>query len=667
MTTNAPAVASGLIPPAPSPWKICDIDALLRAGDFDTLDRQLDASLAASFHDRKEEGLYHEALPADMSACAEAGAEGLARLLAWQAARPQSAHAWLCEAHYWYHWAYEYRGSGWANTVTPLGWACAHACATRCIVAALRALDLAPTMWNVPALLLQCVSAFSEPDWLTELVRSGRWPVTQLQHEFPLDEMDAEDRAELQAMLARSGLQADERMTCPENVPAALPPPLQGRKMLEGHRYWMHAAMHIHPRLFFFMQSCVWFMQPRWGGSHEQILAFIASPACAHLDAVEKDRLRQEVWRDEYLHDIADDEDDAEDVAQWMAETRERANTALHPYHRWETLRWMALSHYGRSEFSEGLACMREGEGHHPIDDDHAMAIALYMALKVAPQDHWVGQAICNSANAHQTTAAQILHGYCSLKGALGFVPNEALGNAWLEAAKQRDPRSGAWNKLSRVFWLTGHPAHAYELLMLGMAAEGDSCAYTLAEYYEKGVHVAPDLQKAAHYYRLTMEEGGNMGAYDLAYTCHTMAWATEDLAQRSKLMAEAIEAMRRAHEMGHTEGLDHLLMFISDQRDIAARQPYVALVREHAQQGNPNAMATLSALLADSDDKALYDYRESVRWIMGAQAIAPDSEFVKNMTRTYHEDGFLGKLQYKLHRKQIKAHEIPGGDNAMV
>ena len=72
---------------------------------------------------------------------------------------------------------------------------------------------------------------------------------------------------------------------------------------------------------------------------------------------------------------------------------------------------------------------------------------------------------------------------------------------------------------------------------------------------------------------------------------------------------------------MGHPEGLQSLLMFISDLDDVPTRHRYVGLVREHAQAGNATAMAALSSLTADSIDKKLFDYRESVRWILGAPA----------------------------------------------
>lgn len=657
-----------MIAPVPSPWKVCDVSALLRAGDCATLDRLFDEALAASFHGRAGEERYYDALPADLKGCIDEGAEGLALLRAWQAVSPDSAHAWLCEAHYWFHWAYEYRGSGWSSTVTELGWACAHACCTHVAVCAMQALQRNPTLWGAPALLMQSVAAFEEPEWLSELVRSGRSPIGELTHELSAEGMSPDARDELSAMLARSGLRADERIACPQTAPEALPPPMQGKKQLSGRQYWMHATMHLHSGLFFFLRNCIWFMQPRWGGSHERVRAFIASPACAHLDEVEKDRLRHEIWRDDYLENKVDEDDDPDDVRQWIAATRQRASEALYPYHRWETLYWISSAHYGRDDRPQALACLKEAETHWPIDDDEAMARAVLFSCQVEPQDpSWLGQAIVRSANAGECTAAMILHGYCSLKGVLGFVPNTKAGEAWLDAARRHAPGSLAWNKVASALRWGRREADAFELATMGLAAGGDSCDYLLGLFHEHGVHVASDLRKAIPYYRKTVENGGNMGAYQLGYACYNLGRATQEPIERASLLRQAVEAARKAHEMGHTEGLESMLMFVGELEDVPARHDYVGLVREHAHQGDATAMATMSVLLADSNDKKLYDYRESVRWIMGAQAVAPESEYVRNVTKNHHQDGFVSSTLYKLTRRQIKAHEIPGADNAMV
>ncbi|WP_431825313.1 DUF4034 domain-containing protein [Burkholderia sp. F1] len=664
--TDISSVSHDLIPPAPSKWSLFDIDALLRAGDYAALDAKLDAALAASLTSREEEARYADALPGDLRACTAAGAEGLARLRAWQAANPRSAHAWLCEAHYWHHWAYEYRGSGWAESVTEASWACAHACATRTAVTALRALLLSPTMWSAPALIFQSVASFGEPGWLTRLVKQRQWPVTELRDDLPLADVAARDA--LLGVLARSGLNPDESVACPAEFPDALPGPVQGRKMRSDKWYWMDATLHLHPQLFFVLRKFIWYMQPRWGGTHEQILAFIGSNACAHLSDVEQDRLRHEIWRDEYLNDTADEDDDPDDVRHWMAETRARADAALHPYHRWEALHWLAVSHFMRSEYEPAYACLLEAEWHHPIDNNRAMAMAVNLTLGQDPDGNWLTRAIERASDARHCTAALILRGYGHRHGTFGFALDEARGEAWLDTARAHEPGSLAWNQMgSALSFKRRRCADAFAITELGLAAGGDSCAYLLGSFYEDGIHVEPDLYRAAHYYRLTMEEGGNMGAYMLADACYRLAMASQDPDERKRLRIEAIEAARKAHEMGHTDGLRDMLIYIGVLEDIPSRHGYMDELRRYADGGHPAAMAALSAILCDGRDKTLYNYRESVRWIMGAQAIAPDDEYVHNITRIYHEDGMLGKLLYKLHRKQIKAHEIPGSDNAMV
>ncbi|KFL52163.1 hypothetical protein JM78_20785 [Burkholderia pyrrocinia] len=664
--TDMSSAPAALIPPAKSRWFICDVDALLRAGDFAALDTQLDAALAASFADRTAEALYVDALPADLQPCIEAGAEGLARLRAWQAANPQSAHAWLCEAHYWHHWAYEYRGSGWAGTVTETGWICAHACATLTIVAALRALVLAPTMWSAPKVIFTSVSSFDEPEWLTQLVQQRRWPVTELH--LNVGAHDEATRAELQGMLARSGLNPDVPVACPAEFPEALPGPVQGRKLRKGKWYWMEATLHIHPHQFFSMRTFIWYMQPRWGGSHDHVRAFVDSDACAHLDAVEKDRLRHEIWRDDHIGNTLDSNDDDDDARRAMAATLARAKAALHPYHRWETLHWLAHSHFMRSEYEQAYARLQEAERDQPIDDNHAMAMGVRLALDLDPQGTWLTGAIERASDARACTSAMILRGYAHRTGTFGFAQDDARGDAWLEAARVNEPGSLAWNQLASAMRDEGRrPADAVALCELGYEAGGDSCGYLLGCFYEDGMHVTQDLYRAAHYFRESVDDGGNMAAYQLAFAYYHIAGASKDEAERARMQVEAVEAARMAHEMGHTEGLETMLMFIADVDDLPSRHRYVDELRRHAEGGHPAAMAALSSILADSRDKSLYNYRESVRWIMGAQAIAPDDEYVRNITRLRHEDGMLGKLLYKLHRKQIKAHEIPGNDNAMV
>jgi TPR repeat protein len=643
-----------LIPAPPPSWKLCDIDAMLRAGDHAALDELLDAALAASLVDRVGEGAYDDAWPGDLHGCTDAGPEGLARLRAWQVACPGSAHAHLAEAHYWFHWAYVYRGGGWAGSVSAAGWACAAACGTRVALSVLRALDRAPSMWAAPALLMQSVAAFGEPPWLGELMQQGKRRPEVLRDQVQADEAGAD----VDTMLAQSGLPAHELLDLPTVRPLSLPPAVQGKRVLRGATYWTHATLHVHPTLFFALRPCIWFMQPRWGGSHEKVRAFVASPACAHLGDVERSRLLHELWRDEYQGNTLDGEDEAAHVEKAMAHTRRVAAEARWPYHRWETLRWLAVSHYMLDQHPEALACLREAESHHPIDDDYALNTAIHVALDVDPQGHWLGEAALRSAQTYQSVAALVLRGYCELHGKLGVPRHEAAGRAWLQAVHEREPGSPAWDKVARAFWRAEHMAEAFDVLVLGRDAGGERCAYTLGLFHEDGLHGHTDAAEAMRCYTEAAQAGSAEAAHRLAGLLH---------AQGGGAAGQAVHWMQRAHDLGHDEALPRLLMFLGDLDDRQLRPEQVSLVRDHAEAGHATAMAAWSRWLSDSTNKTLYDYGESVRWMLGALAMAPDDTYVRNVFEQCHQDGFLSRLLYRLHRRQVKPHQIPGADNLMV
>ncbi|POA49041.1 hypothetical protein C1884_30970, partial [Pseudomonas sp. GW460-R15] len=83
------------------------------------------------------------------------------------------------------------------------------------------------------------------------------------------------------------------------------------------------------------------------------------------------------------------------------------------------------------------------------------------------------------------------------------------------------------------------------------------------------------------------------------------MAWEdATPAAQRPALQAQAVEAMLKARELGHDDATEGALMFISDLSDIPVRHRHLDFVREHATNGDAIAMATLSTLLADANDK---------------------------------------------------------------
>ena len=589
---------------------------------------------------------------------------------AWQAQIPSSGHAHFCEAHYWYHWAYEFRGSGWADGVTQQGWVLADVCAQRAILAGLRALELEPRLWAVPALLLQVTASFSEPEWLASLLAQGSIEPRRIEAGWLM--LDKEQQDDLYGALQSCGLHLEPTREGPTHRPPALISSVVNRKTLSGLKYWIQAVQHLHPTAFIFLRQCVWYMQPRWGGSHERVESFIRSPQCAHLSDEEKDRLMHEIWRDDYLEMEVSADDEEADVQAWRAATRQRMEAALYPFHRYEAGCWIANSHYLRKEDTAALAALRAAEQHHVFDDDLIMAKALLVVLKqdqssAAEGQRWLMQAADRSARSYECSAALVLLGYCTLHGLLGVTQDRALGLAWLEAARQKGVGQLGWNRIAHVLANNGYPQAGFEIATMGEQAGGSSCEYLLGIFHADGVHVKADPLAAVPYLERTIAEGGNNAAIKLCEVYGELVNAAKEDGPREHYQLKAIDAARRAHEMGHTDGLSKMLMCIGDLNEAPNITHFLPLVQGHANEGDPTAMATLSNLLSKSSSKSSFDYRESVRWILGAQAVAPEDQYVQNVLNIAHQDGFLARTMFNWTRKKIKPHEIPGVDNRMV
>ncbi len=649
-------------PSAKSRWTICDIAAELSRQAYDELEARLTAAHAASLDSREGEQRYTDALPGDLSNCLSAGPEGLALLRAWQAALPGSGHAHLCEAHYWFHWAYEYRGGGWASSVSADMWTCAHAAVHNMAAAALQALTRDPRLWGATALMMQGVAAFNEPDWLTELVQRGVVPPEPIG--YGLEEQAAADE-DLVRELARSGMSPSDRIRIVAARPEALRPAMQGKKLLKGVHYWMWATLHIDPGPFYVLKNYVWFLQPRWGGSHDRIRAFIASPCCEHLSEVEKDRLGHEIWRDDYLNSTADENDDPQDVAAWMEDTRRRAAQALWPYHRYEALMWLAQSHHQLQQADQAFASLRQAEAQHPFDSDYAVRLALRLACTLEPDSDWLAQAVRRSAESDEdeSTAARILYGYFACEGLQGFSADPAIGQGWLDSV---DPRSLEWSRLACTFRDVGRLADFHRLLQLGHQRGAPECLFYLGYSHAEGLHVPQDRRQALKYYAEAVQEGSSTAAYNAALIHHDLAAAAATPALRAEHEALAIDTMLKAHQLGDEDALERTFRYIADSRTPALRRQHRPWVRQHAEQGHATAMAALSRLLADPSDPASFNYRDSVRWLMGAQAIDPGLSYLQTVLEACHK-GLFKTMRYEFTRSRIGSHEIPGPDNAMV
>ena len=402
--------------PAPAPAR-CDISALLREQRHDDLDHTLREACEQSFATRAGEAFYTDRLDNFDGALRREGAPTLAQIRAWQNAAPASGHAYLIEAHYWLHWAHAYRGEAWRN-VTQEERACADAALANQCTAVLRALALDPRLWAAPVVMMKALAAFTEPEWLGEsnrlsqpawlsgLLTTGRSETTSAGYSYALPEGDDAAHDRLAALLARSGMAPGDRLQLPAERPAVLPAFTPGKKGSEPHQYWMEAAFLIHPRLYIFLREYVAFLRPSMDNRDAAVRRFLASERCAHLDAVEADRVMHVVWQEEYQHCYVNVQWEPEEAQRALQAARRRAAKALHPYHRYEVLAWLARSLSLLDRETEALDCLKQAEAAHPIDDETVMGIAQELALKHDTASTWLAEAVCRSAEGLHSVGA---------------------------------------------------------------------------------------------------------------------------------------------------------------------------------------------------------------------------------------------------------------------
>ncbi|MBE9608295.1 DUF4034 domain-containing protein [Chitinilyticum piscinae] len=674
MTTESPVLATvstatatlhqPVYPEYTPPVSIADPLQLLRSGEYLELDRRLRAANAAALADRDAEARYTDWLYEECEPLLALGHEGLALLHAWQHALPESGHAWLLECWYWYHWAYEYRGSGWASSVTPLMWRAAHACSERMFVAGLRALERDPSLWMVPALILQGVSSFEESDWLRTLLHTGRQGEATLTLSAP-DEADA--RAELTDMLARSGIPIESRLLLPQQRPVALPEAYQGKKALRGKDYWLHATLSIHPRAFFILRRYVWFLQPRWGGSHERIAAFVASPQCAHLTDVERDRLLHEIWRDDFYEDFLQEDTDDDDAESWLAYTRERLDAALYSHHRQELCLWLMRSLTHRKRYDEAVAYARQAAELHPLEDEWAIEYAFWLTLRCDLDPQWIAGVIAASAHARKTVGACILYGHFASTGRYGVARDLAIGERWFAEVFARAPRHDMWRTLAQDLAQFERHEEVVQLCLMGDREHNPHCAVTLGYHYNNGLGVAADQDRACDYYRRAIEAGYAHAAYNLQLIYAERARQAAGPSERAIWEKGAIETMLRGIELNEPDLPAIYYGYMARLESAGLLDDYLPGLQRDADSGNPQAMVALAGIYGNKRNRRHHNYREGVRWLMGAEAIDPELPLLKEIDDEVFSYGWLASIRLGWTRSRIAPHELPGVDNRMV
>ncbi|AFI88715.1 DUF4034 domain-containing protein [Pectobacterium parmentieri] len=273
-------------------------------------------------------------------------ADILSHLQAWVAARPESYHAHHLTGQYWENAAARIRTSNGGQYVEDDRWMGAELARDLGVAAYLRASALHQRPALTFSRLFRLTCYLGEPQWLGVLLQGGD-PLTYAQRQ-----------AQVEPELWEAGLQhlRNEGEQALVELPVALPTPLPARKTHEWEEpmhYWLRVTLATRPQDVAIRKECVYFLYPRWGGSHEIMAQFIDGPLCETLTESERNSLRvTQCWDYIGYDSLLPDAQDTESVAYCRKTFDRLLALELDVDERAKVLRKYAsfLSHYARTE-----------------------------------------------------------------------------------------------------------------------------------------------------------------------------------------------------------------------------------------------------------------------------------------------------------------------------
>ncbi|WP_329861301.1 MULTISPECIES: DUF4034 domain-containing protein [Stenotrophomonas] len=210
--------------------------------------------------------------------------ERLQQAQRWVAADPHSYYARLRLGACWESAAGALRSADVAALVEDSQWLAAQQARDHAVHAYLQAIALSQR----PALALDGIkritSYLREPNWLRAL-QAGQSP-----------ESDEAALAEHYPQAWPQALQLLSRFGAPlQHLPECLPPLLRDRSEDDFDAplaYWMRLVLEQRPDDLGTLEDTLYYLYPRWGGSHEAMEDFIEGSWCRGLDLAQRNALR---------------------------------------------------------------------------------------------------------------------------------------------------------------------------------------------------------------------------------------------------------------------------------------------------------------------------------------------------------------------------------------
>ncbi|WP_303636149.1 DUF4034 domain-containing protein [Stenotrophomonas tuberculopleuritidis] len=456
--------------------------------------------------------------------------ERLQQAQRWVAAAPQSYYAHLSLGACWESAAGALRSADVAALVEDSQWLAAQLARDHAVHAYLQAIALSPR----PALALDGIkritSYLGEPDWLLALQagQAAESTVEALAGHYP--------QAWPQALqlLSRFGMPL-------QALPDDLPPLLRGRSQEQFDAplaYWMQRVLEQRPDDPSTLEDTLYYLYPRWGGSHEAMEDFIESGWCRGLDLAQRNALRwckEQDWMDALPH-----RDDADAVA-----AHERAYAQILDWHLERSVRAQVLAqraslryHLGRSEDAQGdvqwdarhmQAVLEDLQQAWRLDRDVVLhegfsnleACAWFAHVEGA--DALFAQVVAYAADEGDCALGLLWAGSAIEHGLLGLTPDPARGQALLQRALALalQQNTSTVTFASNLFCDVSQTAGLS--LLQRMAGAGDAGAMAaLCDLYKGrlGGRDQPefvDAEQAAHWQERAVQGGDLIATYNLA------------------------------------------------------------------------------------------------------------------------------------------------------
>ncbi|MBH1866471.1 DUF4034 domain-containing protein [Stenotrophomonas maltophilia] len=383
--------------------------------------------------------------------------ERLQQAQRWAAAAPHSYYARLRLGACWESAAGALRSADVAALVEDSQWLAAQQARDHAVHAYLQAIALSQR----PALALDGIkritSYLREPNWLRAL-QAGQSP-----------ESDEAALAEHYPQAWPQALQLLSRFGAPlQHLPECLPPLLRDRSEDEFDAplaYWMRLVLEQRPDDLGTLEDTLYYLYPRWGGSHEAMEDFIEGSWCRGLDLAQRNALR---WCKEQ---------------DWMGELPRRGDAeavALHERAYAQILDWH-LEGYVRAEVLTQRAALRFHLGRiEEIEDQVQWDAGCMQSALEDLQEAWA------------LDRDMVLHGgFSSLEACTWFAHVEGAETLFAQvvdyAAREGDSALGLlWAATAIEHGLLGQaadPARAQPLLQraLKLAAQQKTSTVTFA------------------------------------------------------------------------------------------------------------------------------------------------------------------------------------------